>query len=238
MQPSVSDCRALLIDAMGTLVRLEPPAPKLRRELSRRFGIEVSMAQAKRALTAEIGFYRVHMQQGRDAASVRALHLRCAEALRAALPPSARLRRVDSPSLTEALLASLRFAAFGDARRALAAAHARGQRVIVVSNWDVSLGEVLEREDLAAPLDGILTSAAVGAGKPHSAIFERALELAGVRAEWALHVGDSLEEDVAGARGAGIAALWLNRSGAPVPPEVTAIASLDELPERLSAAGP
>ncbi|MGI8505280.1 MAG: HAD family hydrolase [Solirubrobacteraceae bacterium] len=229
MQPVVSDNRALLIDAMGTLVRLEPPAPALRRELSRRFGAELSLEQARSALAAEIGFYRAHMQEGRDARSVRALHLRCAEALRAALPASGLPRRLDSAALTEALLASLRFTVFEDALPALRAARARGERVIVVSNWDVSLHDVLERAGLAALLDGVLTSAAAGSRKPQRAIFERALRLAGVRAEGALHVGDSLEEDVAGARAAGIAAVWCNRSGAPVPPGVESIAGLDEL---------
>lgn len=229
MQPVVPHKRALLIDAMGTLVRLEPPAPALRLELSRRFGIELSPAQARSALAAEIGFYRAHMQEGRDAESVRALHLSCAEALRAALPASRPLRQLDSASLAEALLASLRFTAFEDALEALGAARARGERVIVVSNWDVSLDSVLERAGLAALLDGVLTSAAAGARKPQPAIFERALQLAGVRRELALHVGDSLEEDVAGARAAGVAAVWLNRSGAPVPPGIRAIASLDEL---------
>jgi putative hydrolase of the HAD superfamily len=235
MQPTASDRRALLIDAMGTLVRLEPPAPALRRELSRRFGAKVSLAQAERAVAAEIGYYRAHMEDGRDAVSVQALRHRCAEALREALPASARLRRVDSASVTEVLLASLRFSAFDDARGALEAARNRNERVIVVSNWDASLSEVLERMGLAPLLDGVVTSAAAGARKPQPAIFERALELAGVGAERAVHVGDSLEEDVGGARAAGIAAVWLNRAHPPRPPrasgppEVLTIASLSEL---------
>jgi len=238
MQPTPSDRRSLLIDAMGTLVSLEPPAPALRRELRCRFGVEVSLVQAEHAVAAEIGYYRAHMQDGHDASSVHALRSRCAEALRAALPASDRLRRVDRVSLTQALLASLRFSAFDDARPALEAARHRGERVIVVSNWDASLAEVLERVGLAPLLDGVVTSAAAGARKPQPAIFERALELAGVEAERAMHVGDSLEEDVAGARAAGIEAVWLNRAGLPGapgppaasgPPGVATIASLGEL---------
>ena len=58
----------------------------------------------------------------------------------------------------------------------------------------------------------MVTSAAAGAGKPDPAIFEFALEAAGCRAAQALHVGDSLEEDVTGARAAGIEVVWLNRA--------------------------
>jgi FMN phosphatase YigB (HAD superfamily) len=46
----------------------------------------------------------------------------------------------------------------------------------------------------------------------------------------ALHVGDSLAEDVAGARAAGIAALLLVRDGTPAPAGVETIRSLRELP--------
>jgi putative hydrolase of the HAD superfamily len=221
----------LLLDAMGTLVKLEPPVEPLRRELELRFGVRVSMREAERAIAAEITYYRTHMDDGRDPAGVAALRARCAEALRGALPPSAGLRDVDGEALTEALLASLRFSAFPDASAALGSARARGQRVIVVSNWDSSLSHVLERVGLASLLDRVITSAEVGARKPAAAVFEAALAAARVTPAQALHVGDSLEEDVAGARAAGIAALWLNRDGAGAPPGVSMIRSLDELSE-------
>jgi putative hydrolase of the HAD superfamily len=62
-------------------------------------------------------------------------------------------------------------------------------------------------------LDAVVTSAAVGARKPDGPIFARALELAGCEPDEALHVGDSLVEDGAGARAAGIRALLIDRSG-------------------------
>jgi len=66
-----------------------------------------------------------------------------------------------------------------------------------------------------SPLVGLfhhsLTAAEAGAAKPHPAIFRRALEWAGVRAEQALHVGDDPELDVAAARRCGMAAVWVNR---------------------------
>jgi putative hydrolase of the HAD superfamily len=216
---------------MGTLVKLEPPVEPLRRELELRFGVKVSVSEAERAIAAEITYYRAHMDEGRDPAGVRDLHRRCAETLREALPLSAGLRDVDGEALTKALLASLRFSAFPDASAALSRARDRGQRVIVVSNWDSSLAQVLERVGLASLLDCVITSAGVGARKPAAAMFEAALAAAGVTPAQALHVGDSLEEDVAGARAAGIAALWLNRDGAGAPPGVSMIRSLDELSE-------
>lgn len=217
---------ALLLDALGTLVALEPPVPLLRRELGERFGIEVTETQAARAVAAEIAYYRAELDEGRDGASLAALRRRCAEALRAALPPSDRLARLEGDALTDALLASLRFSVFPDVRPAILAARARGQRVVVASNWDVSLHDVLARLELKPLLHGVVTSAEVGARKPAPALFEQALRLAEAGPQDAIHVGDSIEEDVVGALGAGIEPVFLARDGRPAPPGVRAITSL------------
>lgn len=213
--------RALLLDALGTLVELEPPAPRLAQAL------QISQAEARQAITAEMAFYRAHLNDGGDAESLVALRRRCAEVLREALPE--RARTADLDEMVEILLASLRFRAFADARPALEAARARGLRLVVVSNWDCSLSDVLARIGLAPLLDGVVASAAVGARKPAAEIFERALSIAGVSAAEAVHIGDSLREDIEGARAAGIEAVLLQREGTPGPPGVTKIATLAQL---------
>ena len=88
------DGRAVLLDAMGTLLRLEDPVPRLRAALLARFGVDVGAEAAAAAIRAEIAFYRAHLQRGRDAESLAALRARCAEAMRPALPaPVARAPR-------------------------------------------------------------------------------------------------------------------------------------------------
>ena len=229
MRPIHAAPAALLLDAMGTLVHLDAPAAALRSELAARFGVAVSEAQAGVALTAEIGYYRAHMHEGATDAALADLHQRCAAVLRDALPASETLAAVGATDLVAALLGALRFEAFPDAAPALQRAVRAGQRVIVVSNWDCSLAGVLARVGLDPWLDGVLTSAQVGAAKPAPAIFHRALELAGCAAGEALHVGDSVQEDVAGARAAGVPVLLLARDGRPAPPDVRVIRSLGEL---------
>ena len=216
---------AILLDALGTLLALQPPAPRLRVELADRFGLRVSESEAERAIASEITYYRAHLDEGRDAASLEALRRRCAEELRSALPADG----LELDPLVAALLASLRFIPFGDVRPALTAARSRGQRLVVVSNWDVSLHGVLHALELEPLLDGIVTSAEVGARKPAPAIFERALALAGARPDQAVHVGDSLDEDVAGARAAGIEPVLVRRDGGPVAPGVRTISTLEQL---------
>ena len=215
----------ILLDALGTLVALEPPAPALRSELAERFGLEVSERQAASAIAAEIAYYRAHLDEGRDEAGVRALRRRCAEVLRGALP--APVPELDP--LLDALLASLRFSAFPDVAPALESARSRGQRLVVVSNWDVSLHGVLQALELEPLLDAILTSAEAGARKPAPAIFAQALALVDASPADAIHVGDSLDEDVAGARAAGIDPVLIRRDGGTGVPGVRTISSLADL---------
>ena len=223
---------AILLDALGTLVGLEPPAPRLRAELLERFGLEVTEAEAAHAIAAEIAYYRAHLDDGRDEAALRELRRRCAEVLRSALPGAGAQLPVDP--LVEALLASLRFSAFPDVRPALESARARGLRLVVVSNWDVSLVAVLRRLELEPLLDAIVTSAGAGARKPSPAIFEQALHHAGLTASQAVHVGDTLDEDVAGARAAGIEPILIHRGDGPPVTGVRTISSLSELATVLS----
>lgn len=50
-------------------------------------------------------------------------------------------------------------------------------------------------------------------GKPDPLIFRAALEAVGCQPSQAVHVGDSLTHDVAGACGVGIHSVWINRKG-------------------------
>lgn len=226
-----SAARAVLLDALGTLLELEPPGPALVAELRARLGVKVSETQAAQAMAAEIAYYRAHINDGRDGPSLRALRRACAEVLGRQLPVAS--GELDADALIGALLAALRFRPYPDAAPALARLRERGLRLVVVSNWDVSLPEVLERVGLLRYLDGVVTSAAVGQSKPAAKIFHRALEVAGVGAQQARHVGDTIEHDVAGAAGCGITPILIrrSRSAAPVRPAsgVATISTLAEL---------
>jgi putative hydrolase of the HAD superfamily len=213
--------RAVLLDALGTLLTFEPPAPHLRAALRDR-GHDVSEAAAKQAIRDEIAYYRAHINEGGDVAGLADLRRRSAEAMRGALPG------VPDDTLLDALLESLRFFAYPDVAPALAALRAAGVRIVVVSNWDASLHERLHETGLAPLIDGALASAEVGAAKPERAIFAAALELAGSVPEDAWHVGDSPEADVAGARAAGLRPVLISRDGR-VDADVPVIETLAEL---------
>jgi putative hydrolase of the HAD superfamily len=220
--------RAVLLDALGTLLRLEPPAPALRRELAAR-GAAVDEATAGAAMRAEIAYYRAHNLEGGNRAALAGLRRRCATVLRDALGEAG--RTLEPEAVEVALLAALRFTAYPDVLPALRRLRDAGLRLVVVSNWDVSLHDRLAETGIAARVDGAIASAELGVAKPDAAIFAHALTMAGVGAGEAVHVGDSPDADVAGARAAGIEPVLIARPPA-VPPAgpVRTIASLAELP--------
>jgi putative hydrolase of the HAD superfamily len=213
--------RAILLDALGTLVELEPPWVHLAAALGD--GVPPDRLQA--AVRAEMRYYRAHSDEGRDADSLADLRQRCADVLSRELG-----RTVD----VETLMAAIRFRAFPDAPPALAHLRERDLTLVCVSNWDCSLPEVLERSGLGGALDAVVTSAAAGARKPDPPIFLRALELAGTAPGEAVHVGDTAAEDVEGARAAGIRALLLDRNGRAGRDEQATITSLDEIDDHLA----
>jgi putative hydrolase of the HAD superfamily len=223
--------QTVLLDALGTLIELDPPAPRLRGELGSRYGVRLGEADAERAIAGEIAFYRAHLREGRDAESLAELRRRCAGALRDAMPLDAQARLPAASELVEALLVSLHFRPFPDAEGALVSWRRAKLQLVVVSNWDVSLHDVLSRVGLRSRLDAVLTAAEAGVCKPDARIFEQALGLVGASAASAIHVGDSLEEDVAGARAAGIEPILIRRGGGQRRAGVRTIATLDEAVE-------
>jgi putative hydrolase of the HAD superfamily len=179
---------------------------------------------AREAMLAEMAYYRAHHDEAGNWPALRDLRRRCAAVIQEHLNTALPLAEVE-----DALLGAVRFRPYPEVPGVLARLRARGARLAVVSNWDVSLHDVLERTQLRPLVDAVVISAELGAAKPDRAIFDAALERLGAVAGDALHVGDSIEADVEGAIAAGIQAVLVARDGADVPDGVRAVASLDEL---------
>lgn len=225
--------RAVLLDALGTLLELEDPGPPLAAALDE-LGAPVTVEEGRHAVLTEMTYYKAHHDEASDPQRLADLRRRCAEVLRDALPPPAAALGI--PRLTQALLAALRFAPYPEVPAALAALRARGLTLVVVSNWDISLHEQLAATGLDALVDGAVSSAEAGAGKPHPSIYERALALTGAAAADAAMVGDSPDTDIAGAIALGLAAVLVDRFGAAGPaPGAHRIGSLAELPALLES---
>jgi putative hydrolase of the HAD superfamily len=213
--------RGVLLDAFGTLVHLEPPAPRLQASLRARLELVLPLDRCEAAMHAEMRYYGAHCMRASSDAALAVLRLECADVLADALaagPNGAELL----PCLTDAIA----FRAFPDAEPALAALHADGRRLAVVSNWDVSLAPVLGRLGLADHLEVIVHSAGVGAAKPDPRPFAVALERLALAADECVHVGDDPVRDGEGARAAGLPVIVLDRDG---PADGATIRSLSQL---------
>ncbi len=104
-----------------------------------------------------------------------------------------------------------------------------GCRLGVISNWSWDLHEFVDQAGLTPHFDVIVASARTGCEKPHPEIFRRALEALRASPARALHVGDSYQADVLGARGVGMDALWLDRPGCGGHPDCHSIRDLNEV---------
>ncbi len=129
----------------------------------------------------------------------------------------------------------------------LAAWRRAGVRVAVCSNFSHSETAlaILEEAGLRRHLDAVLVSDAVGFRKPRPEIFRAALAAVDTAPAQALHVGDNLRADVAGAAALGLRTAWVTRRVADPEAALAAfegprpdfvIRDLAELPERLGSA--
>ncbi|MGE5462624.1 MAG: HAD family hydrolase [Syntrophothermus sp.] len=116
-----------------------------------------------------------------------------------------------------------------------------GYRMGLISNAgdDQDVQQLVQRFGISPYFDFILTSAACSYRKPHPRIFELAI------ANWyflpseTVMVGDNLDADIRGAKGAGLYAVWISRRAGPssedqprVQPDAT-VSTLSELPALL-----
>ena len=125
---------------------------------------------------------------------------------------------------------------FSDAAQTLSSLRASGLRLGLITNGSVRMQSAkLECLALTPLFDTILISEAEGIHKPDRQIFGRALERLNASSAHAVFVGDHPEVDVAGARSAGMRAIW--RRDPRVSRMVEADAVIEELGDLLTLLG-
>ena len=117
---------------------------------------------------------------------------------------------------------------FDDAHEALSTLSNR-YTLAAITNGNADV----EKTSLGQYFSFALRADRVGAAKPDAAIFRLAIKQAGAPIEACVHIGDSIENDVEGAIGAGIRAIWFDPEGRTYEGAVT-IKSLAELPNILT----
>ena len=125
---------------------------------------------------------------------------------------------------------------FPDAAQTLSSLRAAGLKLGLITNGSVRMqSRKLECLAISSMFDTIMISEAEGIHKPDCQIFHRALERLNANPAQAVFVGDHPEVDVAGARAAGMQAVW--RRDPRVSRMVDADAVIEELGDLLSLLG-
>lgn len=123
-------------------------------------------------------------------------------------------------------------------REALLAGLARVHRLAVVSNFDhaPTARAILRRHALDRHLEAIVISDELGIRKPSADIFREACRRLRLTPAQCMHVGDSPDDDVAGAVSAGLRAVWVSSTSVPGTTGAAAtIGDVDELPACLES---
>jgi putative hydrolase of the HAD superfamily len=102
-------------------------------------------------------------------------------------------------------------------------------RVGLLTNGPADIQRLkFEGTGLADCFDAVVISGEVGVGKPDPAVFALALERLGTTASTTVMVGASWERDVVGARGVGMAVVWV-AAGRPQPEPLAGVTVVDSM---------
>lgn len=124
---------------------------------------------------------------------------------------------------------------YPDVPGALEQLRGEGYELGVISNFDTRFFGILQALGLKRYFDSITISSLAGSAKPSQKIFQYALDHHAVDPGEAVHVGDSLREDVEGSSNAKLIGVLLDREGETAGDTESTIRSLHDLPKLLSS---
>jgi putative hydrolase of the HAD superfamily len=200
--------RAVLFDVDFTLAKPGPDlGPEGYRSLGARFGLELDPARYDEARFAAIGTLERHPELEHD----EEVWVAFTERIVRGMGGDADGARECAVEMTRAWAQAENFELYEDVLPVLAELRRLGLGIGLVSNTGRDLDVFVEHH--ALDVDVAISSGAHGKTKPHESIFRAALDRIGVEPQDAAMVGDSLEDDVEGARALGMRALLVDREG-------------------------
>jgi putative hydrolase of the HAD superfamily len=201
--------RAVLFDVDFTIARPGPElGPEGYRRLGERFGLRLDPSRYAEAREKAVEGIRRHPELEHD----EEIWVAFTERIVRGMGGDADSAYECAVEMTKAWEHAEHFELFEDAPPVLADLRERGIKLGLVSNTGRNLDEFVAHHHLA--VDAALGSGAFGRTKPHPTIFRAVLERLEVEPADAAMVGDSIEDDIEGARAAGIErAFLLDREG-------------------------
>jgi HAD superfamily hydrolase (TIGR01662 family) len=199
--------RAVVFDVDFTLAKPGPDlGPHGYRDLGLRYGLELDPARYEAARAAALSEVERHPELDHD----EEIWVLFTERVIIGMGGTGDTYRA-AVEMERRWAHSAHFELYEDAAPTLRDMKARGLRVGLLSNSSRDLPHFVEHHGLVA--DAVLTSHAHGKTKPHESIFRAMLEALDVPAAEAVMVGDTLDDDIEGARAVGMAAVLIDREG-------------------------
>jgi HAD superfamily hydrolase (TIGR01549 family) len=200
--------QAVLFDVDFTLAKPGPLlGPEGYRDAGRRFGLELDPERYAEARAAALLDLQHHPELDHD----EEVWIRFTEDIVRGMGGAGESCRRVAVAITDGWLESENFELYEDVLPVLAALREAGLKIGLVSNTSRDLDAFVRHH--ALDVDAWVSSGAHGKVKPSPSIFTAVLELLEVEASAAVMVGDSPEDDVAGAEAMGIRGLLLDREG-------------------------
>ena len=205
LAPMPGPLRAVVFDVDFTLARPGPDlGPEGYRRLGARYGLSLDPGRYEEARRAAIATLKRHPQLDHDEEIWVLFTERIIQGMGGVGETHAA-----AAEMTAAWNHAAHFELYDDALPTLRLLRGLGLKVGLLSNTARDLPSFARHHGLDA--DAVLTSHAHGKEKPHETIFRRMLELLGVEPEEAVMVGDTLEDDIEGARRIGMRAVLVDR---------------------------
>jgi HAD superfamily hydrolase (TIGR01549 family) len=196
--------RAVLFDVDFTIARPGPElGPEGYRRLGERFGLDLDPSRYRQAREQAVEGIRRHPELEHD----EEIWVAFTERIIRGMGGEADSAYDCAVAMTSAWEHAEHFELYEDALPVLEELRAQGLKLGLVSNTGRNLDEFVAHHRL--DIDAALGSGAFGRTKPHPTIFRAVLERLAVEPAEAAMVGDSPEDDVEGARAAGIEAAFL-----------------------------
>ncbi|MFN8628401.1 MAG: HAD-IA family hydrolase [Candidatus Binatia bacterium] len=206
--------RAILFDAGDTLFRLRRSVGEVYAEAAARHGVMVAAAEIDSRFRSVFRRMPPLAFPGVAEAELPAREYRWWKELVAAVFDGIDLADFNAcfAELFAYFAGAQNWELFEDVLPALRGLRSRGVRLAIVSNFDGRLVRICEGLGVAAYFETIVMSGRVGVAKPDPRIFRVALRRLGLRETGVVHIGNSMREDVEGARAAGVRGILLART--------------------------
>lgn len=231
---------AIFFDAAGTLIKTSRPVGESYALMAQKYGMDVVPGELTERFRVCFSSAPPLAFPGARPAEIRQLERQWWKNLVAKIfEPYGRFNAFEDyfAELFEYFSHPDSWSLYQEVEETLSALKKRPLILAVISNFDSRLFGIVEGLGIAPWFEAVIISSQVGYAKPARQIFHHALGMHRLKAEDAIHIGDSPDKDAAGASAAGLKGVLLDRNGKATASPYPRVQNLKEILSLLDRAG-